>query len=1093
MTPALTRPEDVKDVLGIPFSDEQLEAITAPLEPTVIIAGAGTGKTTVMAARVVWLVGSGQVRPEQVLGLTFTRKAASELSDRVRSALKRAGVVDTSTVDESGEQVVMTYDAFAARLVSEHGARIGVESDAVMISGAARFRLASRAVTAAVGPFIHLPRLRPDTVTERVLALDAQLQSNLVDAGDIHALTDALASHIENAPRNRQGNVYASIKDMTAASHERIELVDLVQDYQALKRRLGVVEFADQMATAARLVDEAPEVPALVRDQFAVVLLDEYQDTSSAQAQLLRGLFSGPDPEQGRGHPVTAVGDPFQAIYGWRGAAASNITAFAQDFPKTDGSAATRQALTINRRSGPAILDVANTLAEPLRADPAMSGVGRELVAPPGTPVGTIRAASFATWPEEVAWITDQIAAAHHRGPRRIAQAGETVTRWSDIAVLSRRNADIATIYAALSARDIPAEIVGLGGLLGLPEVADVVATLRLIDDVTANPAVVRLLSGSRWSLDPADLELLGRRARQLAGTGTGVPLSEADEMAVAAMGTDPADLICLMDAIDDPGDLDYSPRGRAVIDQFGAELRHLRRLGDQTVVDLTRRVITTLGLEQEIHASPTLSRGTRAEQLAAFVDAVADYVDVDGDGSLGGLLAYLDDERERGVGLEQALPTGEDSVKLLTIHRAKGLEWEMVFLPSLTAKTFPSDRGASVWPTSADTLPAVLRGDADAIPQLTEVSDAGIKKYKQALSKEDRRSEDRLAYVAVTRARRVLIGTTHTWRPDTQRPRESSDYLVPIWAAAEAADQLGAVAADRAETNPLVTQARPVPWPDQFDPDAYARRVAAADAVRRQRDQISRGQPEPGWSDPELNLDEYALVQAWDADVERLLTEARQQREEPELAPLPGVIAATSVERILRDEDGYRRELQRPMPRPPSATARLGNLFHAWIEQQLGQDQLVDPDDLPDRVDLDITDEADLRHLQQQFLTSSYAQRKPLAVEMPFQLHLPAHQQPGGDLIPGRVIRGRIDAVYAGTDGHRFQVVDWKTGGGDRADPYQLAIYRLALADMHEVAVEEVDAVFHFVRSGRTVRPESYASREELIQILSGPVDGQQ
>ena len=136
----LTDRRELNDALGIPFSEQQLDAITAPLEPGVIIAGAGSGKTTVMAARVVWLVGTGGVRPDQVLGLTFTRKAAGELSGRIRSALIQAGVLDTEGVDEAGEQVVMTYDAFAARLVSEHGLRIGVDGDQLLISGAARYR-----------------------------------------------------------------------------------------------------------------------------------------------------------------------------------------------------------------------------------------------------------------------------------------------------------------------------------------------------------------------------------------------------------------------------------------------------------------------------------------------------------------------------------------------------------------------------------------------------------------------------------------------------------------------------------------------------------------------------------------------------------------------------------------------------------------------------------------------------------------------------------------------------------------------------------------------------------------------------------------
>ncbi len=301
--PRIGSPGDLVDALGIGFSDQQLEAITAPLQPGVIIAGAGSGKTTVMAARVVWLVGTGAVRPEEVLGLTFTRKAAAELSLRVRTALIGARVLSERGVDAAGEQVVMTYDAFAARLVAEHGLRIGVETDPTLISGATRYRLASRVVAAAAGPFEYISRLRPASITERVLRLDADLQQHLVDPAALDAHTREHVVALESAPVNNRGNAYADIKKALVAAHERLELASLVVDYQALKARLGLVEFADQMAVAARLAAEVPQVSVLLRDTFKVVLLDEYQDTSAAQAVMLHGLFSGHTPSEGLGHP----------------------------------------------------------------------------------------------------------------------------------------------------------------------------------------------------------------------------------------------------------------------------------------------------------------------------------------------------------------------------------------------------------------------------------------------------------------------------------------------------------------------------------------------------------------------------------------------------------------------------------------------------------------------------------------------------------------------------------------------------------------------------------------------------------------------
>ena len=115
---------------------------------------------------------------------------------------------------------------------------------------------------------------------------------------------------------------------------QRDELLDLVDEYRALKRRLGVMDFSDQMALGAQLAEERPEVGEAERETFRVVLLDEYQDTSVAQARLLTALFSGADADVGTGHPVTAVGDPCQAIYGWRGASVSNIEGFGDDFPR---------------------------------------------------------------------------------------------------------------------------------------------------------------------------------------------------------------------------------------------------------------------------------------------------------------------------------------------------------------------------------------------------------------------------------------------------------------------------------------------------------------------------------------------------------------------------------------------------------------------------------------------------------------------------------------------------------------------------------------------------------------------------------------
>src|SRR4051794_30278210 len=184
MSARITDPEQLKELLGIPFTPEQIACITAPPAPQVIVAGAGSGKTTVMAARVVWLVGTGQVAPDQVLGLTFTNKAAGELAERVRKALVKAGVVDPdpdpgAAEEAVGEPSISTYHAFAGQLLKEHGLRIGLEPSARLLADATRFQLAARVLRTAPGPYPALTRPFADLVTD-LLALDAELAEHLV-------------------------------------------------------------------------------------------------------------------------------------------------------------------------------------------------------------------------------------------------------------------------------------------------------------------------------------------------------------------------------------------------------------------------------------------------------------------------------------------------------------------------------------------------------------------------------------------------------------------------------------------------------------------------------------------------------------------------------------------------------------------------------------------------------------------------------------------------------------------------------------------------------------------------------------------------
>ncbi|RYP87801.1 ATP-dependent helicase [Nocardioides guangzhouensis] len=1040
-------------------SDQQWAAISAPLSPAVVIAGAGSGKTTLMAARVVYLVVTGQVRPDEVLGLTFTTKAASELRQRIRAALRTAGALDEGDPDDGEdilEPTVATYNAYAASLLTDHGLRIGHEPDTRVITDAARYQLGARAIDRYTGEVRHLTD-HPETAIQNLLALDGAMSEHLVDAAAVRRVDEearrGFLRALEEETNGKNRTTYREpVEKAINAIDRRAELLGLVEAYRRLKRDLGLMDFSDQIELGARLASEQPDVGALERSRFKVVLLDEYQDTSVAQAIMLSRLFAGPDPASGRGHAVTAVGDPNQAIYGWRGASVSNILHFDQTFPARDGGPVPVHPLTVNRRSERRILAVANRLAAPLhdrfpQVEP--------LVPKPEAGEGVVETRVFQTHADELAWLAEAVTEAHDE-------------LWSDIGVLTRDNAHAEDVFDVLTGAGIPVEIVGLSGLLRLPEVAEIVAILHLLHDVTANAALLTLLTGPRWAVGPRDLRLLARRARELAGRQVRGNGDSVDELLVTiADGIDPAEIPSLDDALADPGDAAYSPEALERFALLSAELRMLRTYVGEPLLDIVRRIIDTTGTDVELASAVSPAAGARRDNLDLFVKAVAEFQAVDGDVTLPALLAYLTAEDDQGNGLDVATPTEADSVKLLTVHRSKGLEWSSVFLVGVCETRFPSNRSRTLWTSSPSILPAALRGDAHDLPQLAGYNKAALDAYRADTRAHDAEEELRLGYVAFTRAAHRLAVSSYLWSPratpfgPSSYQREVRDWLEEAGEPVEA----WAEKPQKGDPNPYDAVDPSRPWPATGTGIEAALRIEAARRVA----EVDADAPDAG-----LDMIEAAVVADWDVELDRLVEEARRDRSTEIVVPLPSSLSATSLARLRDDPEEFARDLARPMPRQPSPAARFGTRFHAWVEARFGQQQLLDPDELPGRADSGVDDESDLRELIAAFEVGPFADRVPHTVEPPFAL-----------VLAGQVVRGRIDAVYAEPDGS-YLLVDWKTNRAETADPLQLAVYRLAWAELAGVPVDRVRAAFYYVRSGRLVEHDGLPGRDELEGLVA-------
>lgn len=942
---------------GIPAvihpTPEQKAILDLGLTSIRVRAGAGTGKTTTVALVIANLVERQGLDPERILGITFTNKAAAELAARVAELLPE-------TIDPARQVEVHTYHGFAAQVLSEFGALAGVESRAGVITPTFSRQLIRDVFQNR--SYRHLDITIPHTV-DRIRRLGDQLGDHLLTADDL----------IRGAAIHQGDEIW----------EERLEMAETLARYEVAKRDLGVVDYADLVVLSTRVLADHPALAATVRDRYRVVVLDEYQDTNPGQRVLLTTIFGG-------GFPVIAVGDEDQTIYEWRGASAENFEGFAGHFPTADGSPAHERSLTLNRRSGGGILDVANEVRRRANANAESLAAAEESE----TEVVTYYAVDALA---EAEWVARQFEILHDRG-----------VPWSEMAVLFRKNKDFAVLIDVLGRHDIPLEVANVGGLLSVPEISFLRAWLTVLHNPEDSTTIAQILLGTGYRLGIADLAVL---TNWLAENAPEEPDAEEPHP------------VTLVEAIESPDALDrLTPTARRRVERFRSTYRHLLvETQGLSLAEACRSILDHTRAWQDAESLPANARLTARLNLYRFLDLADDWSPLSGRPSVGAFLEYLQVmEEEPAEELDSARLSGEDAVTLVTVHRAKGLEWENVAIPAVVEKNFPSVSAGFPDPIRFPYhLPPEFRLDTtlEDMPE-SETERTAVFRQRHVAQ------EWRVAYVAVTRAKRRLLVSGAYWY-GLPEPRalaaEPSELFTLVEEHPVSRSDGHAEPGPRPELLRMPDTGR-VPDPLHAEGWQGLLRIAREDPT-----EIDRLAAAAGVAD-----DYRVLVDGWQ---ERLfaLDEATPTIAEEASRPVSvtGLVTYAQCPRRF-----FWSEVD-PLPRRLNPAATVGSDVHRRIElHQRGQ---VPFEDLEPGL-YDVVDHAEGGGGFAAYQGSRFAARRADLVEAPFTLPLENGQR----------IRGRIDAVYV--DGGTWEVVDFKTGRR-RDDPW-----RMVQLQAYAVAVEEVD-----------------------------------
>jgi DNA helicase II / ATP-dependent DNA helicase PcrA len=568
----------------------QREAVLTTQGPLLVLAGAGSGKTRVITHRIAWLLLKKKIPASAILALTFTNKAASEMRER---AVKLAGA-------KARGVTLCTFHAFGAEVMREHAPKLGYPR---------RFAIAD------MGDQISIVRraMKERSVDDR--AFDARKVL-------------AMISRARNEGRVPEPKPEGMGDDYDLVAHLVFPIY-----VRALKAQ-GAVDFDDLIVQPARLFAEHPKIRAAYQERFGYVMVDEYQDTNSAQLELLKAVV-------GEQQNVCVVGDDDQCIYSWRGAEVRNIL----DFEKSFVGGKTVK-LEQNYRSTQVILDGANAV---IAKNPERRGKRMFTDAYGGKPIAVVTAPDEN---EEARYVAREIHKAMGQGLPA-----------SDIAVLYRTNGQSRPVEEALREKQVSYEVIGGQEFFDQREVKDVIAYLKLITNPLDDVSLLRIVNVPARGIGDVSLERLSEHARS-----TEQPLWKV---------------------LQDAGSLEGLPRGapEQVANFVALVSKYRARFQKGNLAEVARAMLEEINFADHTRAQThsLTAQDRRLRGLSQVLDSLASY---EKNSPTGNLLQYLNrlslDTRE-----EEEAPNGQ-RVTLMTLHGAKGLEWRLVFLIGMEEDLLP-------------------------------------------------------------------------------------------------------------------------------------------------------------------------------------------------------------------------------------------------------------------------------------------------------------------------------------------------------------------------------------------------------------------